>query len=259
MLLGIVGAGVTAVLTYRSPQLYEATATIQIRPVPTATQGGGASVDQVAKTDSVLIMKRPMVERVIRELHLRDTADELSLRLTASPQQATNLLEIKAQDANPSLAAQIANALAEDFISEDRQAQGQQRAASIASLQAQIDTLQTQLQIETHDASVLQAKPHLTPDDQAALTILQQRQASDSFVFSSLLKDYDAVQSNQFVNYQLVVADPAATPQQPVHKGRFLKVLLAGVLGVVVAVAIVYLINTPATASLEPRRLTAVK
>lgn len=72
---------------------------------------------QLAKTYGTIAKSRTVEENVIQELKLPLKPDELDRKLSVNPVKDTEILEIKVQDQDPNLAAQIANSIAQKFSS----------------------------------------------------------------------------------------------------------------------------------------------
>lgn len=72
---------------------------------------------QLAKTYGMIAKSRTVEENVIQELKLPFKPEELDQMVSVNPVKDTEVLEIKVQDQNPYLAAQIANTMAQKFSS----------------------------------------------------------------------------------------------------------------------------------------------
>lgn len=119
-------AGTSSLLvSQRMEPIYQATTTILISPA-----GGGSdalnynsllTTERVAKTYAELITKRPLMERVVDDLHLNLTPYQLSRKINVVQPSNTQLLELRVEDSNPELAITIANSTADSFLRQHNQ------------------------------------------------------------------------------------------------------------------------------------------
>jgi uncharacterized protein involved in exopolysaccharide biosynthesis len=245
IVLGLAATGVAAFITLSAPPVYQAKTTVQVVPIQGGGQPGYQTIDQTSKTYAQLMTTTPLLQQVINDVQLTYTVEELQSELTVTPQFDTGLIDVKMQDADPARAANVVNMIVKDFNKNRQAQQKQQDNASIASLQTQMGSLEKQISDETSLIAQLQAKVRPGAADQAQLAILQQKQASDATVYSSLVKNYDQLKSSGSAAYALTVVDPATPPDQPIKSSRVLKILLAGVLGVVVGIGVIYMLASP--------------
>jgi uncharacterized protein involved in exopolysaccharide biosynthesis len=245
IVLGLAATGVAAFITLSAPPVYQAKTTVQVVPIQGGSQSGYQTIDQTAKTYAQLMTTQPLLQQVIKDVQLTYTVDELQSNLTVTPQLDTGLIDVKMQDTDPAKAANVVNMIVKDFDKNRQAQQKQQDNASITSLQTQMGSLEKQISDETRLIAQLQAKVRPSADDQAQLAILQQKQPSDAAVYASLVKNYDQLKSNGSAAYALTVVERATPPDQPIKSSRVLKILLAGVLGVVVGIGVIYMLASP--------------
>jgi capsular exopolysaccharide synthesis family protein len=263
ILLGVVAGGAAAFLSSRQTPIYQATTTMLVRPAQTtAPVGSFGTLDQVVKTYAQLLTERPLLQQVIDDLGLPQSADQLQPNVTVSQRADTELLDVKVQDASPGRAASIANTLLKDFIAQVQTQEQQQITAALQGLQSRIDDLGSQITAHGREIAVLRSKSSLTPDQQAQLMSLEQRQAADSASYTTLVKNLEDVRSNQLARYEtLAVVDPATPPSVPIRPHKLLNTLLAGALAAMLAVGLAFLIeylDNTFTTEEEVRRATGV-
>ena len=119
VLTAVVMAAMAAYTFTRVP-LYSATTEIFIN-----VRGSGDDVQQLnqgntflqqrVKTYAQMVTVNEMLKKVIDELHLPYTTGQLRSRITVQSPIDTILIDVKVTDSNPTLAAAIANAMAEQF------------------------------------------------------------------------------------------------------------------------------------------------
>ncbi len=263
ILLALVAGGTAAVLSSHQTPIYQAMTTLLVRPAQTmAPAGSFGTLDQGIKTYAQLLTERPLLQQVVDDLNLPQSADQLQPNVTVSQRADTELLDVKVQDPSPGRAASIANTLVKDFIAQVEAQEQQQISASLQGLQARIDDLASRITADGREIAVLRSRSSLSPDQQAHLTSLEQRQAADSASYATLIKNLEDVRANQLARYEtLAVVDPATAPSLPIRPHKLLNTLLAAalaaMLGIGVAFLIEYLDNT-FTSEDQVRRSTSL-
>lgn len=94
------------------------------------------------ETQVQLVRMRPLLENTIRELNLGVTPGELEGRVQVSAAGRTNIIEVNVRDSDPDRAADIANEIAEQFVSWSRE----HRRESIAAAADQVDARLTEVE-----------------------------------------------------------------------------------------------------------------
>jgi capsular polysaccharide biosynthesis protein len=113
-----------ALLTTVAPQLYEARSTIFIGPQSigvsdpsgAVTQTGLSIAERLTKTYARIIQSRPVAAKAVEDDELGVGPEYLLGRMTVTPIQDTTLIELRFRDANPVLAAAMANATSDAFV-----------------------------------------------------------------------------------------------------------------------------------------------
>jgi capsular polysaccharide biosynthesis protein len=253
ILFVLAAAGAAALASVKlSPVYYQTTTTVSVRP---GNQPGNLTIDQTARTYALLMLKVPLLRQVVDELHLPYSPEELQGNITVTPQPDTGLLDIKVQDRDRARAAEIANTLTKLFIAQNQTGEQQQITVLLEKMQKLITGIEQQLSTDARTIAVLQANPRRSPDEQVQLTALQAKQTADLSAYVNLRKGYDEIRANQVARYETVsVVDPATTPQQAISRNKFLKPLLAGVIGVLVVMGLAFLFSVPAPSNGRQRR-----
>jgi capsular exopolysaccharide synthesis family protein len=118
-------AAVTAVSLWLPP-VYEARVAVLVRPAqPLTVEQGAASLtsDQISRTYASLMTERPLLEKVISDLSLSMSPDDLKASVTVTPEASTTILDVTVRNSDPRLARDIANQLVSDFIVQVKQIQ----------------------------------------------------------------------------------------------------------------------------------------
>lgn len=129
---------VAAAVSMLQPRIYEAESKVLISEKDTAAAIFGTLIPELSsqperalQTQVQLIELRPVAEATIRELGLEETPEDLLDRLDVTTIGQTNVISIRAQAATAQEAADISNAVAEEYVaaSMDRRRESLKRAA----------------------------------------------------------------------------------------------------------------------------------
>jgi capsular polysaccharide biosynthesis protein len=241
VLFVLAAAGAAALASEKlSPAYYQTTTTLLVRTGP------GTPIDHSARTYALLMLKMPLLRQVVDELHLPYSPEELQSNITVTQQPDTGLLDVKVQDLDRARAAEIANALTRDFIAQNQTGEQQQVTALLEKMQKLISGLEEQISVDARVIAILTVNPRRTPDEQVQLTTLQAKHTADLNAYAAVRKGYDEIRANQVAHYETVsVVDPATAPQQAVSRNKFLKPLLAAVIGLLVVMGLAFLFSVP--------------
>lgn len=189
----------------------------------------------LSATYATIAHTRPMMAKVIDELNLDTTPDELLGRVKVDAPRDSTTLTITAQDTVASRAADIANALSAALIAATPQIQGHEQAFQTSvdeGLAATRDLITTTQ--ERVDA--LLAMPTRTTAEDAEVESLESRLATLRSTYATLL----SFSSGAATNF-LTVIEPATEPNSPVLPRTLLNTLLAAAFALVVVVGIAFL------------------
>ncbi|MCL4532370.1 MAG: hypothetical protein M1582_04150 [Actinobacteria bacterium] len=156
------------------------------------------------------------------------------------------LLKLTAQSTDPRQAADIATAVAKAFIDENRRLQLGQAAVSRDSLEKQLQALDNDIRTTSGQLDQLRSSSSGgTPvATQAEIARLQSTLSQDQLNYSQLLKADQDMQLAEAKAYSSVsIAGPAVVPVIPVSPKTAQNVLLAALVGLMLAVGVVLLIE----------------
>ena len=192
---------------------------------------------QISQTYAQVATTRPLLEKVIAQLNLQETPEELLKHVQASATPNNTLITITAQDGNPTRAAAIANDLADALIAASPALQGRQ-ASVLQSVDADLQATQQQIDQAQGEVQRLSALPSRTVDQETQLQSLQNQLTALRQTYASLL----AFSSNNSPNL-LSVVEPAVAPPQPSSPRPLLNTLLAALVGLMLAVGVAFVIE----------------
>lgn len=191
----------------------------------------------LSQTYAEMATTRPLMQHVIDQLGLKTTTDELAARVQVDSPHASTLIHITVSDGDPQRAAEIANATAGQLIAESPAVQG--GAADILkfvdenlrSTQQEIDQTATQIQ-------ALVGLTTQTPAEEQQLQVLQDRRTTLRATYAQLLASSSSSSPNL-----LSVIEPAVAPAAPSSPRPLLDTALAAMLGLLVTIALAFLVN----------------
>jgi succinoglycan biosynthesis transport protein ExoP len=235
ILITLVGGVVAYAVTKRITPIYEAQATVLVVAGPQqagSNTGVPLSNDQVTTTAASLMTEPPILQKVINDLKLNTTSDQLARNVTATPVTNAQLVTVIAKDPNPAVATRIANALSSDFVDQITQQNTQRVNQAGAALEAQITAQTATLNSEESALARAQARNQDT-------TALTAEIANNSSLLTTLTADYGTFKATQAQNLETVsIAAPASQPTKPASPITALNVALGLIAGLLVGLGI---------------------
>jgi succinoglycan biosynthesis transport protein ExoP len=121
-------AAVTAgIVSFVLPPVYEAKVDLAVRPaqlLPSTDQNAAAvSSSTILATYALFMTEPPLLNKVIADLGLKTTSDELVKEVKVIPDTLALVLHVTVQDTNPAVARDVANTLVAEFVAEVKQIQ----------------------------------------------------------------------------------------------------------------------------------------
>jgi non-specific protein-tyrosine kinase len=232
----LLAAGAAFVVSSVQPKVYEAKATMIVGQLLTAVNPDYTQLlvsQSLSTTYAAVATKGPTLDAVIQQLGLGVTSTELSRQVHVDAPVGSTLLTITAQDVDPSRAAAIANALAQQLIATSPGLQGRQ-AEFQASIDADLKATQDQIDAIQAQIVTLSGLPERTAKQDADLQTLDGRLVSLRSAYATLLP---FISSNSSSN--LTVVEPATPPINPTSPRPLIDTLLGAVFGLVVAAGVV--------------------
>src|SRR2546427_8230794 len=114
-------AAITAgIVSFILPPVYEAKVDLAVRPAQLlpSTDPNAPSVPAttILATYALFMTEPPLLNKVIADLGLKTTSDELVKKVKVTPDTVALVLHISVQDTNPGRSRDVANALVAEFI-----------------------------------------------------------------------------------------------------------------------------------------------
>lgn len=246
ILLGAVVAATAAYVGSLFVQpIYAASTTLLINQAPSDKAADYTALltsERLARTYVEMLTTRPVLEEAIQTLKLNVTSDDLAKMIDVQYVRDTQLITVQVENEDPILAADLANLIPEVFRRQNSALQASRYAESKASLGDELKDLDGQIQADQARLVALGV-----PDDvkgQIEVSRLQSELAQLRDSYTNVLQSYENVQlaEAQSTSNTLVV-EPARVPIEPVRPKVLQNTLLAAVVGLMLAVGLVFLIE----------------
>ena len=153
---------------------YAASASILVDLGSSSEAGGTRSQDVVLQTYSRLVTSKPVIERVITDLGLREPPATLAESVRARVALDSQIIDITAEYREPTMAAKIANATAESFTEWLEERQRTRSTQNTETLQTSLDNARTNLEQASSELANLRSMPgSRTPAENARIASLE--------------------------------------------------------------------------------------
>jgi capsular exopolysaccharide synthesis family protein len=243
ILCTVAAAAAAYVVSKNSTPIYQASTKLLVNQ-SSSNQANLAYQDilmsqQLARTYANLLADRPVVEATAQRLGLptdQKSLTALQNSISVTPIRDTQLLEVKVEGPDPQLIALVANTLPEVFIAQNQQLQLGRVTGLKTSLEAEIANVQ-------EDIARTQANLANATDD-----VQRQRYeaslAQYRSTLSGLVNSYQQIRLAEVqATNNVVVVKPAVPPQTPIRPRTTTNVLLAAVVGAMIAAGAAFLIE----------------
>lgn len=242
---GLLAAGAAFLVSKTSTPIYRATATLLVNQSSSSTLTTDytslLTSQQLAKTYSELLQRRPTLEAVIRNLKLNTTPQALLAQVDVNPVRDTTLISVSVEDADPARAAAIANEIGKVFVDQITQMQRSRFSSSEENLSSQLKVLQTEIATTQQALDTARKASPPRPDEVGRLeSSLAQYQNS----YANLLKSYEDLRVAQTrLTDSVSIAETAIVPNQPVRPQVLQNTLLAAIVGILLASGLAFVIE----------------
>ena len=248
LLLGPIIAGGAAYWTSsQQDDMFAATSTLLISQSDPSQQdlSGLQAGERLGSTHQQLVNTDPVLQAVIDRLQLPLTIGDLRGSVSASVVTGTQLLRVTVRDSEPRRAAQIADAVAEEFSRVISERSTQLSSASREALQTQLDSAQEQITDVTAQIDQLETSATAdTPDVQTQLSSLRVTLSQAQVVYGDLLSQQQEMDlAEAALQSRVTVWEQARVPGVPYEPRTMLYTLLAVVAGLIVAIASIFLLE----------------
>jgi succinoglycan biosynthesis transport protein ExoP len=249
IVLTVIAAAAGYFISIRQTSVYQATTTILIGQAIQSADLNRTDIqtsEALALTYANMALREPVIQRVIDSLNLGIGWRNLRNRIGVEPIAGTQLLEIKVEAESPALARVIANEVANQLISLSPKSGSNNEDESLSTFnRQQIQYLQEKIISEQKRIQVIENSIQRARDS-AQITELENEKAALERLNADREQNYLALAT--LVNKtttpnSLTVIEPAQASNYPIRPRVQLNTLLSGMLGLLVAVGLVFLLD----------------
>lgn len=224
----VLAAAAAYFFSSRITPVYQATTTVLVNEAPATQKTDYTSIitsQQLTSTYSQMMTKQPVLAEVAQRLGIPEVTESI----TVSPVRDTQLMEVAVESTDPVRAAQVANTLVAVFSDQIQSLQEARFATSKENLQAQLTDLEKQIQQATDQKAIAKTA---NERDQLDTKITQYRG-----IYSNLLQSYESIRLAEAETTSSVTqVEPATPAQSPIRPRVMMNVLLAAVVGALLAI-----------------------
>jgi non-specific protein-tyrosine kinase len=240
LLVGVLAAAVAFVASNAMARTYESESRLLVGQALQASNPDVnlfQSATDLAETYAVIGESRQLLEKVKTALKLDLPIETLLSQVTVRPVPDQPMIDIRASADAPEKAAAIANEVAAQLIAK-APAIGATGEPDAAFAQQDLKDTAEQITQTRDELQSLIAIPNQTPEQQARREVLETRLASLRATYAALLQTATTVAANR-----VSVIDPAVPPLEASSPRVLLNTILAGILGLLLAIGVVYLME----------------
>ncbi len=262
IVLGIVLAGGLAyVVSRNTTPVYQATAVYLLDRAPSGSGNEYAQSlyeQKLAQSYVRMVNTRPVREETITRLGIGEELGEgrLTGMVSISAVPETNLITIRVQDTDPARAAAIANTMGFVFIEQNEIRESQRYAAPIADWEQRLN--EEAGIIEELDIQINTLQEAESPEEMAALSRLETLRNEARVRYTDAFNKLNGLQVSQAQeSSNLIQIESAQVNQNPIRPRTETNVLLAALVGGILAAAFIFLIDYLDDTVKSPQEITA--
>ena len=244
-LCAAIPAGVTFYLNSRMTPIYQASTTLMVRQAPGSGLNEYNAIllsERLIGTYAEMLREGLVLEEVVEQLGLSESADVLRERVSVETVQDAQLIRLRVEHPDSGLAAAIADAIAEAFIVETEALHQARYTDSLAGLEGQMEEISTLINETLIELEQL-GEPE-TADERDEQARLEALLAGYRNTYATLLQSYEEIRLTAAQSADAVsVLKPAQAPQRPIRPRLIRNTALAYATGGMVGLGIAFLIE----------------
>lgn len=247
ILAGVLAGAASFYATSQMPSQYQATAKIMVGESYQSlnpTTGQMATSSALAQTYVELVKTSLVLQGVVDELGLKVSPHTLRDMISADQIEGTQIIELRVTDTDRTRVANIANSIANQLSLMGPATSDSELAKRREFIQSQIDDL---------EGKIAEAGVRIQELDDSLKSATGVREAADKRAELDQLRAQVASWQQQYTQYvtyitpqtpnRLSVLEPAEEPGVPFAPNMFLNVTLAVIVGILLAIAVAFLIE----------------
>jgi non-specific protein-tyrosine kinase len=257
----LLAGGLAYVVSMNTPREYQATAVYLLDEAPSGTGNEYAQTlfeQKLAQSYVRMVNTRPVREETISRLGIEEELMEnrLAGMVSISAIPETNLITIRVEDTDPERAAKIANTMGFVFIEQNQARENQRYALPIADWEQRLSEEAVIIQeVETQINQIGEAE---TPEEMTSLSRLETQLNEARIRYTDAFNKLNGLQVSQAQeSSNLIQIEEARINRNPIRPRTETNVLLAVLVGGILAVAFVFLLDYLDDTIKSPQEITA--
>lgn len=219
----IVTLAVVIVATNKTTPIFTATSMLRVATSPTGTISytDYQYANRLMNTYSQLATTNPVLDELKQRLGLT-YLPKIGVEIVPD----TELLQIQVEHQNPTLAAQIANTLADILVSQSVELYTGSGKSSLEILNEQLQVMEDELNQARKEYTALVAK---NPNDTITIQTAKQSLDSKQQIYDSILNEYEQARIRAALREKSIsIVEPAVPPVSPSKPNVMLNITLGG-------------------------------
>ncbi|HEX9027644.1 MAG TPA: polysaccharide biosynthesis tyrosine autokinase [Anaerolineales bacterium] len=242
-----IAAGASFFASKATTPLYRTKTTLMVGKITQKPDPNSADIytgQQLAYTYTQLVRREPVLKGALQALGMPLNWEGLANQVSANIVPQTQLIEINVVDSDPRRAKALADAIAQQLIEQSPAGTSNASNEQVVFIQNQLKDLKAKT--EAGQADLARLKQELDAANSARQIQDLQNQVS---ILDTKISDWQKTYSSLLVTLQggdvnvLTVMEEASVPSSPISPNTRMNVLLAAVIGLLLAVAGVFVIE----------------
>jgi uncharacterized protein involved in exopolysaccharide biosynthesis len=248
---------VATVLTLLMPSTYVASATLR---VVASAQGGSIDTvdyryaDRLMNTYVAILKSRPIIEEASRRVGIDSSSGLRSMNVTVEAVPDTELMRVSVENTNPTLAQDMANALAGLIIEEGEALYSGGGKSAREILEEQLEIINGDLEM---DRTTLYSLMNSSSTDYSEIDALNSRIILREETYATLLRQYEQARVAELMRAgSISVVEPAIEPSGPSKPNKKLNIALGALVGLGGGASLAFLFENLQTTPIMERLLS---
>ena len=246
ILCAIVAGSVAFLFSMNQTRIYQASSKVLVneaRNPATANYNDILLSERLARTYANLMQRDTTINDTLVRLGLDPAVVRRQVAaISVTPVRDTQLVQVSVESPNPELAAAVANTLPQVFAEGMRAVQLSRFAESRNSLSTQLDELRRQ--IESNQLKLADSQSQRTAQAELEMASLRSEQTQLQTSYANLLNSFEQLRLTEAQSVDnIVLMEPAEAPRSPIRPRTLVNVLLAAVVGALLALGIIFLVE----------------
>lgn len=245
VLCSVMAAAAAYVASIFSVPIYQASTTLMIDEArsPTANYQDLLTSERIARTYVELIKRPVTLAQVAQQFGVtKEVLEEAITDVTVTSIRDTQLIKITIEGISPELVVAVADTLPQVFSADVNDVQTQRFAESKRSREQQLKTLDNQIELLEIEIDEISKSP--TAEEEIRLNQLQDDLAQYKSSYAATQRSYEELELAEMQSTDnVVVVEKAEIPTDPIRPRILINTLLAAIVGLMLAIGIVFLIE----------------